>query len=534
MTLLHLEEKAKNIIQDIKDNGRFQKEDNNIDYKLKLKISQERNNVEVFLINFAKDILSFANADGGIIILGVNENKETGVYKDEGLEDKDIAILDSLDLNDILQKFYSIISVNIHLNLQMFRIGARKFYYLLIEKSNEILVPKKEIKIYGVKEGAIYYRTSGKNECANESTSTFNQFLQIKANEKSKEFMEIWSKLLPQMVDINPREILIINPHQDMVYGFNDKERKLSSGKVEVGDSENKIFNKILNAISNGEIGKMTNENGKPLFKIAVSQSNKFRISSNENAQEIRITRNKNESQGTLLHEEISDGIFREINNLMDANQLLKTESRSFIFGEELYYRIYSERQKLHFNLEYFKMLSEVTSKQLFYCPYLYWVTKMPTEEIATFIVSFLKNYKHPGVYSLIHFFALLSDRGIEFLNNLLDKKYFEISQKPNYYYSFLKLLDAKNRILKSLKLSENTELEFQNYYENAKVGDIMNNKEKYEEVLSRMCSSVFDNKKENKTVCRQLDVLIHGHLISEKSDEIMNEIEKQYNQVKP
>ena len=320
MTLLHLEEKAKNIIQDIKDNGRFQKEDNNIDYKLKLKISQERNNVEVFLINFAKDILSFANADGGIIILGVNENKETGVYKDEGLEDKDIAILDSLDLNDILQKFYSIISVNIHLNLQMFRIGARKFYYLLIEKSNEILVPKKEIKIYGVKEGAIYYRTSGKNECANESTSTFNQFLQIKANEKSKEFMEIWSKLLPQMVDINPREILIINPQQDMVYGFNDKERKLSSGKVEVGDSENKIFNKILNAISNGEIGKMTNENGKPLFKIAVSQSNKFRISSNENAQEIRITRNKNESQGTLLHEEISDGIFREINNLMDAN----------------------------------------------------------------------------------------------------------------------------------------------------------------------------------------------------------------------
>ena len=43
--------------------------------------------------------------------------------------------------------------------------------------------------------------------------------------EKSKEFMEIWSKLLPEMVDINPREVLILNPMQNKVYGFNSKDK---------------------------------------------------------------------------------------------------------------------------------------------------------------------------------------------------------------------------------------------------------------------------------------------------------------------
>ncbi|CAK8713548.1 hypothetical protein GKODMF_05125 [Candidatus Electrothrix gigas] len=37
--------------------------------------------------------------------------------------------------------------------------------------------------------------------------------------------MEIWSKLLPEMVDINPREVLILNPLQNKVYGFNGKEK---------------------------------------------------------------------------------------------------------------------------------------------------------------------------------------------------------------------------------------------------------------------------------------------------------------------
>jgi len=76
--------------------------------------------------------------------------------------------------------------------------------------------------------------------------------------------MEIWSKLLPEIFDINPREILIINPKSNKIYGFNGKDNILSSSKIEVDKSDTGVFNIILNAISAGEIGKISDNEGKP------------------------------------------------------------------------------------------------------------------------------------------------------------------------------------------------------------------------------------------------------------------------------
>ena len=121
---------------------------------------------------------------------------------------------------------------------------------------------------YKIKKGEIIYRTSSKNEIANLSTQDFNRFLQIKANEKNKEFMEIWSKLLPEMFDINPREVLIINPKFNKIYGYNGKENILSSSDIEIDRTDNEVFSVILNAISAGEIGKISDTEGKPLYKI--------------------------------------------------------------------------------------------------------------------------------------------------------------------------------------------------------------------------------------------------------------------------
>jgi hypothetical protein len=80
--------------------------------------------------------------------------------------------------------------------------------------------------------------------------------------------MEIWSKLLPEIFDINPREVLIINPKSNKIYGFNGKENILSSSEIEIDTSNEGVFNVILNAISAGEIGKISDNEGKPLFKI--------------------------------------------------------------------------------------------------------------------------------------------------------------------------------------------------------------------------------------------------------------------------
>jgi hypothetical protein len=274
MNLLDLKKNVKSIILDLKDNGNFPKENSHIDYKAALKISNSKSPLENFLLNFAKDIISFSNADGGTILLGIQEDKITGKNNDIGLPIESVEILEKIDLNDITQKFEKITKVGISIDLQKFKISTRLFYYLIIEKNNQILIPNSNIPEYKLMKGAIYYRASSKNEHANQSTGDFNRFIQIKANERSKEFMEIWSKLLPEMVDINPREILILNPIQNRVYGFNSKDNILSNSDIEIDKNQNGVFNIILNAISAGEIGKITTTEGKPIYKIVGEFSN--------------------------------------------------------------------------------------------------------------------------------------------------------------------------------------------------------------------------------------------------------------------
>lgn len=268
MNLQKLKTKAQNLISDLKDNGRFPKENNQIDYKLKLNINTTKSNLDNFLINFTKDIIAFSNADGGIILIGIKEDNITGKHTDVGLDNQNIDLLNQIDLNDVTQKFEKYTKIGVSIDLQIFQISTRKFYYLLIEKNNQVLIPLKDYPELKLTKGAIYYRASSKNEHANKSTSDFNRFLQIKANERSKDFMEIWSKLLPEMFDINPREILMLNPIQNKIYGFNSKENILSSGDIEMDKSNDGVFNIILNAITAGEIGRITDNEGKPLFKI--------------------------------------------------------------------------------------------------------------------------------------------------------------------------------------------------------------------------------------------------------------------------
>lgn len=266
MTTLLME--VKSIIEDIKDNGIFKKENDFVDYKRELAKHSEKNEIEIFFKNFAKDILAFANNRGGVILLGFEENKITGKINEIGLNEEDIKILSKIDLNKINQKIDSITRVGIGIEIQEFRIATKLFYYIIIEKSSQTLIAVREFTDYKLKQGEIYHRISGKNELANENTSKLNHFLQIKANEKSKEFMAIWSKLLPEIFDINPKEILMINPNDNRIYGYNEKDRRLDSSKIDINKDETGVFKVILQAISAGEIGKISDTEGKPIYKI--------------------------------------------------------------------------------------------------------------------------------------------------------------------------------------------------------------------------------------------------------------------------
>ncbi|GEM_PF-680710 len=268
MLLSELTLKIQEIIDGFTKTGEFPKENNLLDYKKELNFFGINDDTEIFLRNFAKDILSFSNGEGGVILLGFDENKHTGVISDIGLDNKNLTSLQKIDLNSITQKFERIAKVGVSIDLQLFQITSRKYYYLLISKQNQTLIPIDDFTDYKIKKGEIIYRASSKNEIANKTTSDFNRFLQVKAQEKSKEFIAIWSNIFPEMVDINPKEVLLINPKSGQVYGFNGKNNMLSSSEIDIDKTETGTFNVILNLISAGEIGKITTDEGKPIYKL--------------------------------------------------------------------------------------------------------------------------------------------------------------------------------------------------------------------------------------------------------------------------
>lgn len=296
MNLNELKNKAKLIIDDFKNNWKLPKENNNIDYKLKLNLFSDKTNIDTFLINLWKDIISFSNWDWWIIFIWFNEDKSTWIIKDEWLDKDNIDFLKKIDLNDLEQQFIKICSSSTSFDLQHFNVWTREFYYLLIEKSNDILVPKNDFKHYKINKWEILYRISWKNEQANKWSSEFNRFIQVKANEKSKEFMQIWSNLLPEMVDINPKEVLIINPLQNKVYGFNNKDYTLSWWNIEIDNKNWNIFNIILDTIKSWDIWKITDNEWKPIYKIVWEITEKWK------SEQIQLSSLTNEIQKDITY----------------------------------------------------------------------------------------------------------------------------------------------------------------------------------------------------------------------------------------
>ena len=148
-------------------------------------------------------------------------------------------------------------------------------------------------------------------------------------------------------------------------------------------------------------VAGVNNIQGNPINFDVIKKPSNFKITNNKNAQAVNVTRDKTKSQGVLVHEEISEGIFEEINNLLDVNEKLKTTKKEFILSEELYYRIYSERQHVSYNISQFEVLSSLAFHQ-YYCPFLFWMSKLPAKSIASIIHNAIGNMKAPNVNLLI------------------------------------------------------------------------------------------------------------------------------------
>jgi hypothetical protein len=100
----------------------------------------------------------------------------------------------------------------------------------------------------------------------------------------------------------------------------------------------------------------------------------------------VRVTRDPKEASGIFVQEELSDHIFDDINHVLASNDLLSKQSKNshFVLGEQIYYRIYAERNYVHEpKTRAFALATAAACKFSSVAPMYYWLLQLSPLEIS-------------------------------------------------------------------------------------------------------------------------------------------------------
>jgi hypothetical protein len=256
-------------------------------------------------------------------------------------------------------------------------------------------------------------------------------------------------------------------------------------------------------------------------LKIKNESATPIRIVDDLNAPAFRMTQDPNAETKYLPHENLSDGLFDEINNVLRANTLLTTGRKGFLLGEPIYYRIYAERQHVRKKSSEIELLANAGLNQ-FYAPMIYWLTCLPYEKAADLIRKMCNEPKSPCIYHVLRIAILLGSEVCEWIKALWTKRWGKHSQAPAYFHTFLGMCKAAQKedsLFVALKIPRI----LSDYIgqDDVEFDEALQSSEVCEQLLSKACMDVFGGESQLRGICRDLDVLAHGREIIAKSTQI-------------
>ena len=267
----------------------------------------------------------------------------------------------------------------------------------------------------------------------------------------------------------------------------------------------------------------------RPMGRLGVlGLSGKMRTAQHTNATSVQLTRDPTKSVGSFIHEEISDAIFDEINNVVDANRALARGQRRFLLGHTVYYRIYAERQHVSCSDDsvaplLFGALSDI------YAPALFWILALPEGAVADAFAELYLHPKSPAIHSFIRMAALLGDGFCDWLADRWQRKWRRHPQPPSFYFNFkemrskLKLTDSRLLAARANRSS---------YFEvdgvSVPVAELLDNPQRAGALLSTACMRVFEGASSDmRSTTRSLDYFAYGLEVSDRAPSIAQAIIK-------
>jgi hypothetical protein len=249
------------------------------------------------------------------------------------------------------------------------------------------------------------------------------------------------------------------------------------------------------------------------------------KISDDPNAVPVRLTKNAEEASGILLREELANELFDEINNVLEANNLLAKEKDKFYFAEPVYYRIYAERQHVLDNGN-FELLAR-TAFLNFYAPGLFWFLNIPSDKCAKIIFDIYRDAKQPYVHHLVRIAGLLPPLS-DWLTIRWENRWQRHPQPPRYTWTLKSIRNEKKK--KDIRLAvtstiANTPLTVDDI--TTTYARLLESPQEAAALLSKSCMSVFEGSQEQKSMARKLDIMAYGKLLSTRSAEIVEALNK-------
>ncbi|KOS07040.1 hypothetical protein AM493_14120 [Flavobacterium akiainvivens] len=244
--------------------------------------------------------------------------------------------------------------------------------------------------------------------------------------------------------------------------------------------------------------------------QLVISTKKEFEnVIISKNSSSLTVSRNESETHGKAFYEELQDGIFDEINNIVDVNNILSKDKSKFILGDHLYFRIYSERQHVKYTIESFDLFTKTALIQSNNLPFLYWFTKLPPKNAIDILIEVCSDGKAQKMLNLIKIIILLGEEAITLFDDFFNFKFKGQSQKPNYFYTYSDMVKSKqsNPIFRCLKATDNKALCDKTYI------DFFNDDRLAKKTLSNKCLLQFHGEKLNAAI-RELDYISYGDLI--------------------
>jgi hypothetical protein len=421
-----------------------------------------------------KDVVAIANSGGGIVVFGLDS-----AGAPTGAPVEPIGRMDPADITNKISKYTGPVDLQVELcdlekqghPLEAFLIAPALVPVVFQKPGTYDIGSGKQRTAFGV--GTVYFRHGAKSEPGTTDDVRSAIERQLESIRRS------WLKDVRRVVQASPGTQFVAVPHARRFGGSSLAEAKV-------------------------------------------------RVVNDPSAIPVVLTRDPGKSIGSFIHEEVSDAIFDEINNVIDANRVLASGQSHFLLGQPVYFRVYAERHHVSQSDDDLLLLLRSAVCD-FYCPALFWTLMLSGDKTAGVFAELYLRPKSPQIHFLLRTAPLLGSEFCKWLYGKRHRKWQHYSQPPSFYFTFEEMvsnLKGADPRLVAARISVKDRIEIPGVAA-ANVRELLANPQQASSLLSAACMRVFGGGTSLRATARVLDFLAYGVDVSARATDMAQAIVK-------